>query len=396
MGTKAGVGVSHHRNPVVAGREAAEQAMKSAGVDSPDFVFMFASIGYDQRALLKAVRDATKHAPLSGCSGEGVIAGYDADESNFAVGVMALKSDELRFENGLAAGLQKDSVGVGRAIAQQVKPRLRPDTVGLFLFPDGLTINFDRLTTGLQEELQLDRFLPLWGGTAGENFQWDKTYQFCDDEVVSDGVAFALLSGNVQVAWAVNHGCIAIGLERKITRAEGNVIYEVDGKPILEVLKEYLTEEEIDNWTTAVVTLSLGLKAPGFMEDQDEYIIRAMVGGKDDATGSITIPTEVKQGSSIWMTRRDQEKVALGLDRVAAQINSQLDGHQPKFVFQFDCGGRGKMLFRDQQKLQLLRTLRQSVSPDAPWLGFYSYAEIGPVGGHNCIHNYTAVLTALY
>jgi hypothetical protein len=63
MPTKAGVGTSQHHNPNIAGREAAEQALKNAGVAKPDFVFMFASIGYDQRSLLWAVRETTGGAP---------------------------------------------------------------------------------------------------------------------------------------------------------------------------------------------------------------------------------------------------------------------------------------------------------------------------------------------
>ena len=63
MGIQAGVGMSHHRNPRVAGQEAARQALEQAGVDKPDFVFMFATVGYNQQALLQAVRQATGGAP---------------------------------------------------------------------------------------------------------------------------------------------------------------------------------------------------------------------------------------------------------------------------------------------------------------------------------------------
>ena len=99
MSTKAGVGMSQHHNPNVAGREAAEQALERAGVSRPDFVFMFASIGYDQHSLLGAVREVTGGAPLSGCSAEGTINGDDADESNFSVVVTAISSDDLRWTN---------------------------------------------------------------------------------------------------------------------------------------------------------------------------------------------------------------------------------------------------------------------------------------------------------
>src|SRR5215210_4219598 len=138
MATKAGVGISHHHNPSIAGHEAAEQALEKAGVARPDFVFMFASVGYDQHSLLSAVREATGGAPLTGCSAEGTIAAEDADESNFSVVVTVISSDELQWTNGLAKGLSADSRAVGQRVAQDLLPHLSTDTIGLFVFPDGL------------------------------------------------------------------------------------------------------------------------------------------------------------------------------------------------------------------------------------------------------------------
>ena len=66
-------------------------------LSKPDFVFMFATVGYDQRSLLQAMREATGSAPLSGCSAGGTISGDDADESNYSVVVMAISSEELRW-----------------------------------------------------------------------------------------------------------------------------------------------------------------------------------------------------------------------------------------------------------------------------------------------------------
>ena len=120
MATKAGVGMSRHHDPNVAGREAAQQALKNVGVDRPDFAFMFASIGYDQTSLVRAVREATGGTLLSGCSWEGTINGEDADESNFSVAVTAIISDELQWINGMATGLRADSRAVGQQVAQNL------------------------------------------------------------------------------------------------------------------------------------------------------------------------------------------------------------------------------------------------------------------------------------
>src|SRR5918994_3053572 len=108
MAIKAGVCMSYHHNPNVAGREAAEQALQKAGVSKPDFVLMFGSIGYEQHSLVRAVRETTGGAPLSGCSAEGTINGDDADESNFSVVVTAISSEQLLWHNGIARGLVEE------------------------------------------------------------------------------------------------------------------------------------------------------------------------------------------------------------------------------------------------------------------------------------------------
>jgi hypothetical protein len=404
MATKAGVGMSRHHNPNVAGREAAEQALQKAGVSKPDFVVMFGSIGYDQRSLVRAVREATGGAPLTGCSAEGTINGEDADESNFSVVVTAISSDELRWHNGIVRGLvEGDSGAVGQRVAEDLLPRLTTDTIGLFVFPDGrkdfgvATDSLDNFFAGLEENLPSERFLPLWGGGAGNDFSLEEpTYQYCDDEVISGGLSYALLSGKAQTAWAISHGCIPIGGERIVTRSQGNVIYEIDGKPATEVLKEYLPEQalvEDRDWMRYAISLALCYKAPSYMKDE-EYVVRGVPAVRM-ADESITVQTEVQEGTSVWLSSRDKEKVSDGFDRMAAQIKHQLGGEHPKLVFQFECATRGKMMFRDQEKLQILRQFRQSLDPDAPWVGFYTAGEIGPVEEHNLRHLYTSVVLAL-
>jgi hypothetical protein len=397
MTTKAGVGTSHHHNPNVAGREAAGQALKKAGIVKPDFVFMFASIGYDQPSLLRAVRETTGSAPLTGCSAEGTIDGDEADESNYSVLITAISSDELRWHNGLATGLRADSRAVGQQIAQELLPHLSKDTIGLFVFPDGLIDYLDNFFAGLEGDLPSERFLPLWGGGAGNNFNLEEpTYQYCDDEVVSDGVSYALLSGAAQASWAISRGMVPIGGERKETRSQGNVIYEIDGKPAIEVLKEYLPEHalvEDRDWRPYAISLALIFEAPSYMKDE-EYVVRGVPAVRK-ADGSITVQTEVQEGTSIWFSSRDKEKISTRFDQMAGQIKEQLGDQKPNLVFQFECLTRGKMLFREQEKQELLRRFRQSVGPDVPWAGFYTIGEIGSVEEHNDRHLYTSVVLAL-
>src|SRR5215217_417064 len=114
MTARAGVGRSHHHNPNVAGREAAEQALEKASVQRPDFVFLFATIGYDQHSLLRTVRETTGCAPLSGCSAEGTIDRDDADESNDARRVGSNSAVARHRYSGREGDMIETRVGLSR------------------------------------------------------------------------------------------------------------------------------------------------------------------------------------------------------------------------------------------------------------------------------------------
>jgi hypothetical protein len=392
---KIGVGTSNHRSASHAGQEAAKAALEQAGVSSCDFVMMFATVGYPQKELIAAVRSVTGNAPLAGASGIGVIAQDFCDESNHAVGVLAWKSDELRFQNVRATGLKADARGAGAQVARALG-EIPGDARALFVLAD-VTLNFDHFRQGFEDTAKLRSPLPMIGGTAADNWQMKETFQYSDDDAFTDGVSAALLSGKGSIGVEVNHGCMPIGHERTITRCEGNVIYEIDGKPAIKVLEEYLGEDEVKNFYTKTISyLCLGFKAPqAIAGSYDEYVIR-FIPHKDDATGSITIQTSVEPGTKVWMTRRDAEKMHKGVEQLGEKLRARLGGAKPKAVFHFDCASRGRLMFSEDEKRSFVRRMQELVGRDIPWIGFYTSGEIAPVEGKNYFHNFTAAVSAIY
>ncbi|MBF0275244.1 MAG: FIST C-terminal domain-containing protein [Nitrospinae bacterium] len=396
MAIQSGVGISHHRNPQVAGKEAVEKALASGMIEKADFIFAFATVGYNQEQVIAAIRKATDNTPLTGCSAEGVIVGGEVDESNFSVAVMVIKSDTIRFSHGIEVGLKEDPNGVGEKIAQGLSKHAADDALALFLFPDGLTINYDALKSGITENINLNTPLPFFGGAAGDNWKFEKTYQYCDDTVTSDGVAWSLMSGTAKILSGVGHGCIPLGIEHKVTKATGNTVYEIDGKPVLDILKnDYLTTQDINDWTKTFQTFTLGLRAPQKMADYDQYIIRTMVGGINMENGAVTLATEVKEGESMWVARRDFDKMANDNRKTLKHILNNRSETPFSMVFQFECIGRGKVFVPDKIKQELITILREEVGLEVPWIGFYTYGEIGPVGEDNHFHNESMVLMTI-
>lgn len=399
MAIQAGVGMSHHRNPKVAGQEAVQKALEAAGIEKPDFVFMFATDGYNQQALLDTVNELTGGASLCGCSGAGVIAMGEADESKFSVGIMVVRSDQIRFSNGFVTGLNDNSVQAGRGLATAIQSEICSDTLALFVFPEIRGGDFERLAATLEEQLHLAQFLPLIGGLSGSTISGEISthpvlYQYANDRVVSDGMAYALLSGQARIAWTVHHCCVPVGIRHTVTHCKGNHIYEIDGKSVMEFLNSYVTDSE-----THVGTLfSLGLDSPEYLRDYDKYLIRVIDKENDTTTGSVYLrmATEVSEGTHVSVMRKDVEKLARSVEQAAEEIKIQLEDNPAGLVFQFDCKARGKMSLDEQQKLRHLETLQREIGIDVPWLGFYCFGEIAPVGGHNCFHNYTVALAAIY
>lgn len=395
MGTVAGVGYSGHRNAPIAGREAAEQALEKAGISNPDLVLVFATVGYHQEALIRAVREATADAPLSGCSGEGIIAQGISAESNFGVCVMVVSSDSLRFTNLRVPSLQDGSGPAGSSLGRQLRPILANDAIACLLFADGLSFDFDPFRSGFEAELSLPRALPLFGGLSADNWALKQTFQYHDDEVISGGLSCVLISGQGSLAWGINHGCVPIGTRHTITRCKGNIIYEIDGVRALEALKGYLDGQLEGQWNKISLNLCLGFKAPQEFRDQyGDFVVRYMV-SKDDEIGSVTIQSDVEPGTHFWMVRRDKELIREGISTIVRQVRERCGAGRPAFALQFECMGRGKVVFREQEKSELQRLLQRGIGEDVPWIGFYTYGEIGPVAAHNCIHNFTAVVAVM-
>ncbi len=392
----SGVGFSEHRNPSEAGRLAAEAALAKAGTDRPDFVFLFGSIGYRQDALLKAVRDATANVPLTGCSVEGLITAGSIQETNFGAVVCVVKSDELAFRTAAAAGMSQDAVATGKAVGLQLGLNTAKDPLVLITLADGLTLNFDAMLRGLMHGLPSPHAIPMVGGTASDNWTFTKTYQYCNDQVMSDGIVSTLVEGKGELVTSVRHGCVPVGDELTITKAEANRIVEVDNRRALDVIDEYLTvEERSGDWKKTNVYLAIGVRAPEHMKHYDDYLIRFMP-MRDDTGGGVYVPTELPVGTRFFMTRRDHDKIASGNTRMAEELKSRFGGKVPRFLFQIECIGRGQVIFNESEKQGLLKDVQRQIAGNAQhWFGGYTYGEFGPVGGVNCFHNYSLVMTAI-
>lgn len=353
---------------------------------------VFASADHHHEQLLAAIAEVLPGVPVVGCSAEGVIAGDDSNETLAAAAVLAVASDHVRFTPYLLEDYGDDSAAAGRRLAALVNDT--PDARCLCVMPDGLQGNCSAMLQALHHDLA--RVLPIVGGASADAMTLERTYQYAFGRVVSGGLVALLISGEAEVEIAVSHGCTPVGLERAVTRAAGGWIHEIDGRPAWQLFREYLSDDADDLSAEGAVHLCIGERLRHHVEDYDPFVIRTPM-QLDKATGALFFPGGgMTEGGSIQLTRRDPERIRASAEACARRMRATHPDRAPALVLQFDCAGRGRILFGASAAAQMVAPLRRALGPAAPWIGFHTYGEIAPLGGQPYYHNYTVALCALY
>lgn len=347
---------------------------------------------------MRGVRDAAGTASLIGCSTAGEIT--NEGPSQKSVGVLAIRSDSLVFYTGVGANIKSGAREAGQAVAREVKDKAQKPLRAFVMLPDVLTGNGADIVRGVSDVL--GPHFPIVGGAAGDDFLFEKTYQYRDGEVVSGAVAGVGITGDFTMGIGVRHGWVPIGMPMKVTKAEGAILHELDGKPAISIYEDYFGEraEELRREALArlAITYPLGLKIP---EYQEEYLIRDPI--TVDEKGSITCAAEIPEGSEVRLMIGSKEKAVEAAEDAARHLMNEfeVDKTKPKFVLMFNCIAREKLFA--QKANDEIQAVLQIIGHDVPLLGFYTYGEQAPLGGEvrnaeKCdsrFHNETMVMFAV-
>jgi hypothetical protein len=392
-----GVGKSTRREAFAAGAEAARQAVAGLGGARPGLVLAFGTTGHDQQELLDGIRSVTGDSPLSGCSGEGVITRAGADERSHAVAVMALASPAMTFRTALVTGVARDPRAAARALAGQLESGAAGGRL-LLLFVDGVTIDCGALLEELDSHLDMRGHIA--GGTAGTelgSFSGWVTHQYHQGQAYSDSVSAVLIGGEVEADIAVSHGCQPLGVELTVTRSDGALVSQLDGRPAFEVVKEYLDGDATDLSANDDLHLVVGLPLPADLQaGYGEILIRAPI-RLEPASGALFFTGGgLQEGRRIQLVRRDVEQMRTSAETAGRAMAGRHPDQAPVLVLQFDCTGRGQALCGDQATALTVEPLLRAFPAAVPWVGFHTFGEIGPLGGATVYHACTVVLCGLY
>ena len=234
---------------------------------------------------------------------------------------------------------------------------------------------------------------PAGGAAAGQAAQagggpGSGVKLFLDGEVHQGGAVGVLLGGPLEVATVVSQGCRPVGPTMVVTGAAGNQVTELAGTQALVKLDEIVGGLPDEERKLAASGIHLGIAIDEYAEEHDrgDFLVRPVIDADPD-TGTMTVGEIVEVGQTVRFQVRDAATAAADLERLL-RVFGPVSGIDPVGgALLFSCNGRGTSLFGSPG--HDVAAVRRALEPEAAG-GFFASGEIGPVGGRNHVHGYTA------
>lgn len=375
--------VSRVTDPESAGHDVARHIRRQLA-EPIDLAFLFFSSHYAPcvEDLSAAVRAALSPRILLGCSGEGVIAGGEEIETAPAVTLWA----------ACLPGVDTTPLRLSFSPVQdQLTVSGWPEFVERGTGQPVFVVLADPFSTPMQDVLSMleERYpgATAIGGLAGGGHDAGENRLLFQDEVFESGLVGVGLSGPLSVHTVISQGCRPIGDRYVVTKAEHNVIHELGGAPALERLQALFDSFGSEQQRHARRALHLGIviDEQGNRFERGDFLVRNLIGA-DKRTGSIAIGELIQEGQTVQFHLRDAQSASEDLNLLLAGYRAT-HPLPPRGALLFSCCGRGQGLFGLPH--HDASTLRERLG-EIPLAGFFAQGEIGPVGGSNFVHGYTA------
>ena len=362
-------------------RDLADAIRMQFGTAPIDLAFVFFSAHHAEKAsMISAMLQSELRAKVClGCSGEGVIAGSEEIETAAALTVWVaclphVKLTPLR----LSVSQLQDQI----LMPGWPEPGLEDSTFLLLADP---------FSTPTQEVLALlnDRYPQgkVIGGLAGGCQDSGENRLLLNDQVFDGGVVGVQLTGPIAVRTVTSQGCRPIGERFVVTRAEGNLIYELGGVSALKRLQDVFESLGGPQRRDAHRALHLGIVIDEHRShfERGDFLVRNLIGA-DQQAGAVAVGEVVQEGQTVQFHLRDAKSASDDLHFLLATDRTK---HQspPLGALLFSCCGRGEGLFGRPHHDS--GVVQERLGP-IPTAGFFAQGEIGPVGGRNFLHGYTA------
>lgn len=323
-----------------------------------------------------------EHLVFGSTSGE-IIDNNVFDDSIVVTAIEFEKSSfEIRTANIL--DYNKDAKKLGKSLYEAIP---KQNLKHLFVLSEGSFVNGSSLIEGLEENIK--NAIPISGGMCGDDAKFEKTLaSYKEQPKEGEVILIGFYGETLEISFSSFGGWSTFGPERIITKSEGNILYEIDDQPALDLYKKYLGDKA-DQLPQASLLYPLNVTPEG----KREPVVRTIL-GIDNEKQSMTLAGDVPVNSKVQLMMASVDAIAEGASE-AAKLAMKGRNNKPQLALLVSCVGR--KLVMNQRVEEEIEHVQEVIGEQTAITGFYSYGEMAPFSGNTfCdLHNQTMTLTLI-
>ena len=333
--------------------------------------------------LFDEIRKMYPNSYIMGCSSGGEIFGAAVIDDMVIITAVYLEKSSVKFSRyDLSDG--ECASQIGKKIMDSI---VKEDLKHVFVLSEGLNMNGSKLVEGLRENNETN--VPITGGLSADKVLFKNTYVIANDYAKQNQIVVAAFYGDIKTGCASMGGWDTFGIERIVTKAVGNVLYEMDGKPVLDLYKEYLGDLAKD-LSKNVLLFPLSIR-----ERDSGYSFVRTVAAIDEEKKSLTFAGDIPVGSYCRLMKSNPYNLIEGSKQAISLSKDMIGESKIDMAILISCIGRKLVL--KQMVDDEVQVVEDTVGKDTAISGFYSYGEISPYQKDTTceFHNQTMTITLL-
>jgi len=351
---------------------------------TPDLILVFASRGMlESTPIINLLKHEYPKSILTGCSTSGEINGINVNDNSLTTTAVKFSKTKLNYHEVNIANYNS-SFEAGVSLVDKL---VADDLKHVFVLSEGLQVNGTDLVNGMRS--CLPEGVNATGGLAGDGALFEKTLVISNLGKAQSGLitAIGFYGNNIQIGYGSLGGWDSFGIERLVTKSDGNILYEIDNQPALELYKSFLGDK-------AEELPSSGLLFPLSMrtESDSEPVVRTILAINEEKQ-SLTFAGDIPEGTYVKLMKANIDRLINGAENAAEVSVNPLTEKTAQLAILISCVGRKLVL--KQMVEEEVEAVQEVVGDHAMLTGFYSYGEMAPfLAGAKCeLHNQTMTIT---
>ena len=391
MVTQFATGITTEKDSFKAGQEAAKKAWAKLEKKKANLVILFSSPTYNYTEVVKGIKSITGEVTITGCTSAGEFTDEKITKGGLACAIIS--SDTHQFYSGLGKHIGQNQIQSLENASKNFPNQIQGHPYrSAMLFVDGLAGKGEE--TVLAASSILGPAVKFSGGAASDDLKFTQTRVFGDGQSIPDAVSVCFVASQKPMIISVKHGHKPMTPALKITKSKGNILYEIDGKPALDVWKHYLngkTKEmgiDLDKTQSPEDISKVLLKHEAGLMTGNDYKLRFPTSANAD--GSLNFVCTIREGSVIKIMDSDDKDQIASARLAAEKAMHDAKGEKIAGAIIFDCVCRS-MLLKDKFP-QAISEIKKTLG-NIPLIGFETYGEIAMEEGQlSGFHNTTTVI----